>query len=180
MRGEKRIVWYLQLVQQVLERKGEGSNSGSDYIVKMFDDVDSSGKNKEKVKTAEGETSEDSEDEDEVPTVPNRLLVFESLVELDAPVMRKGSRVKTSSWSMEEVFMTSLEVIQGLKVSSTEPFLPSEELICLVLVDSIFSSLTMFLSTFHFTVLSSIKCRSRGLETFQPHERPQDWNRQVD
>lgn len=76
MRGEKRIVWYLQLVQQVLERKGEGSNSGSDYIVKMFDDVDSSGKNKEKVKTAEGETSEDSEDEDEVPTVPNRLLVF--------------------------------------------------------------------------------------------------------
>lgn len=59
-------------------------------------------------------------------------LFFESLVELDAPVMRKGSRVKTSSWSMEEVFMTSLEVIQGLKVSFTEPFLPLEELVCSV------------------------------------------------
>lgn len=137
MRGEKRIVWYLQLVQQVLERTGEGFNSGSDHIVKMFDDVDSSGKNKEKVKTGEADTSEDSEDEEEeTPTVPNRLLVFESLVELDAPVMRKGSRVKTSSWSMEEVFMTSLEVIQGLKVSFPVLTLKEQKAIQEVLITS--------------------------------------------
>jgi len=112
------------MVQDVLERRNEGYNSGAEYIVKMFDDLEMSGKNQSLTKL-NGGMVQDSEDEDEteeeetVPTVPNRLLVFESLVELDAPTKRKGSNSKTSSWSMEEVFRTSLEVIQGLKVSGS-------------------------------------------------------------
>lgn len=124
VRGESRIVKFLQMVQDVLQRRNEGYNSGAEYIVKMFDDLEMSGKNQSLTKlnggmVQESEDEDETEEEETVPTVPNRLLVFESLVELDAPTKRKGSNSKTSSWSMEEVFRTSLEVIQGLKVSGS-------------------------------------------------------------
>lgn len=45
VRGESRIVKFLQMVQDVLQRRNEGYNSGAEYIVKMFDDLEMSGKN---------------------------------------------------------------------------------------------------------------------------------------
>lgn len=108
VRGEARLLRYLQMAQQIRKRKGQQS-----YVVRLFADIPMHS------------FEDDDDDDDSASTNPSknllrpRLLIFERLVDLDAELTSKGWAKSKRLWTVEKVELVSRDVIAGLKVSLT-------------------------------------------------------------
>jgi hypothetical protein len=106
VRGEARLLRYLQMAQQLKKRKGQQS-----YLVRLFADIPT-------------HSFEDDDDDDSASTnlaknpLRPRLLIFERLVDLDAELTPRGWAKSKRLWTVEKVELVSRDVIAGLKVRS--------------------------------------------------------------
>jgi hypothetical protein len=106
VRGEARLLRYLQAAQQLRRRKGQQS-----YLVRLFADIAMPG-------TDDREEDDDSEAGSNPAKNPlrPRLLIFERLVDLDAELTPRGWAKSKRLWTVEKVESVAKDVIAGLKV----------------------------------------------------------------
>ena len=109
VRGEARLLRFLQMAQSLNKRKGQQS-----YVVRLLANIPL---------PKPGDTIDDDE-EQSGPPVP-RLLIFERLVDLDAELTPRGWAKIKRLWTVEKVESVSRDVMNGLQVSQVARICPA-------------------------------------------------------